>query len=105
LGNVGQSGFACGSSNFALIEQGEDFNLHQTITLSCGLGSRLGKLLHMGLVADDEGTCGALFDEPYEPEGILDPKYHSKNMEVHKEGKTYEHSFFRPIDSDYTTNF
>jgi hypothetical protein len=63
LGNVGQSSFACGHSNFALIEMDDAFSDYQTIQLSCGLGSKLGKLLHVGLTANNEANCGKLFED------------------------------------------
>jgi hypothetical protein len=75
------------------------------ILLSCGIGSKLGKVLHVGLVANQDATCSDLFHNPNNYEGVLDPKFHSNEMEVSVDYKHYEHSFFKPIDLNYKDNF
>jgi hypothetical protein len=61
--------------------------------------------LHVGLIADNEATCGKLFEDTANTEGVLDEKFHSNEMEVHVKGKTYEHNFFEPIDQAYVESF
>lgn len=108
LGNVGQSSYACGFTNFARVDQGSTFNESQQIQLSCGLGSRLGRIVHMGLSATNEATCGKLFEDHTE-EGVLDAKFNSGYMDIQVTGETYPTSFFKPIDQEYRdswqTNF
>lgn len=79
--------------------------MYQEISLSCGLGSKLGRILHVGLIDNNDATCGDLFEDPQNTEEILDPKFHSNQMEVHQRGKTYEHSFFEPVDVAFENAF
>jgi hypothetical protein len=51
--------------------------MNQEIHLSCGLGSKLGRILHVGLIANSNATCGDLYENPEDTEGILDAKYDS----------------------------
>lgn len=41
----------------------------------------------MGLIANDDASCGALYENPEDPDDIFDEKYHSNQMEVHKKEK------------------
>jgi hypothetical protein len=85
LGNIGQSAFSCGNTNFSQIEADKNFETYANIELSCGYGSQLGKLLEIGLIKDDKAVCGMLYTDPVRKD-VFDPKFKSNGFEVQLEG-------------------
>jgi hypothetical protein len=97
LGNIGQNSLACGDTNFAQIEADENFEAFAKIELSCGFGSKLGKLLEIGLIHDDKATCGMLYTDPIRKD-VFDSKYKSNGLEIQVKDQEYKTLFFSKVD-------
>ena len=87
LGNVGSSSYSCGRTNLAQIERGEDYS---NIRLSCGLGSTLGSILHVGLIKDNEASCSKLIDNHKDFVFTYDNEFNSNEMQVQISEKEYK---------------